>query len=272
MLKVYITPLLREPEEVPIYNIDGTIADKIKLPNVFGLPVRMDLIRRAVHSALTARIQPKGRDPLAGKRRCGESWGIGYGLARVPRLNNGRAVIAPNVVGGRRQFAPSPLKRVHEEINRKEMRLAIMSALAATAIKDYVIKRGHYISPNITQLPIVVVDDFENIRRTKELRRVLEKIGLWPDILRATEKTRIRAGKGKMRGRRYITPKSILFIVSSLASPVINAIKNLPGSDYATPFTLNILTLAPGGYPGRLTLFTRSALSRIAELYPVIKA
>ncbi|HIP56926.1 MAG TPA: 50S ribosomal protein L4 [Ignisphaera aggregans] len=272
MVKAYITPLLREPGEVPVYNLDGSIVDKVRLPNVFGLPVRIDVIRRAVHSALTARIQPKGRDPLAGKRRCGESWGIGYGLARVPRLDNGRAVFAPNVVGGRRQFAPSPLKKIHEEINRKEMRLAIMSALAATAIRDFVIKRGHHVPPHITQLPVVVVDDFENIKRTKELRQVLEKIGLWSDILRAAEKTRIRAGKGKMRGRRYVTPKSILFIVSSLESSVINAIKNLPGSDYATPFTLNILTLAPGGHPGRLTVFTRSALSKIAELYPVIKA
>ena len=65
MTKAYITPLLREPGEVPVYNLDGTIVDKIRLPNAFGLPVRIDVIRRAVHSALTARIQPKGRDPLA---------------------------------------------------------------------------------------------------------------------------------------------------------------------------------------------------------------
>ncbi len=271
MMRIYITPLLREPPKVPIYNLDGSVVDEIKLPNVFGLPVRIDIIRRAVHSAITARIQPKGRDPLAGKRRCGESWGIGYGLARVPRLDNGRAVLAPNVVGGRRQFTPSPLKKIHEEINRKEMRLAVMSALAATSLKEYVIKRGHRLPPTVSSLPIVVVDEFEHINKTKDLRQVLERLGLWSDIERAAEGTKIRAGKGKMRGRRYVTPKSILFIVSSLNAAVINAIRNLPGADYATPSTLSILMLAPGGHPGRLTLITKSALSKIDEVYPVVR-
>ncbi len=267
----YVTVYLQEPGEVPILNLKGEVVNKIKLPLVFGLPVRIDLIRRAFHSAHTARIQPKGRDPLAGKRRCGESWGIGYGLARVPRLDNGRAVFAPNVVGGRRQFAPTPMRKIHEEINRKEMRLAIMSALAATARREFVAKRGHRID-KIKGLPVVVEDSFEEIKRTREVKTVLEALGLWDDIERAHEGTKIRAGKGKMRGRRYVTPKSVLFIVSSLDKPVINAISNLPGADYATPRTLNILQLAPGGHPGRLTLFTVSALKILSEIYVVKKA
>lgn len=254
-----------------LMDINGSITGKIELPQIFSLPVRLDIIRRAVHAAITARIQPKGRDPLAGKRRCGESWGIGYGLARVPRLDSGRAVFAPNVRGGRRQFAPTPLKKIHEEINRKEKQLAIIYALSALADKYFVSKRNYMIPPTIEHLPIIVDNGIENISTTKDLKAFLIKAHLWENIERAQERIRIRAGKGKMRGRRYITPKSLLFIVSSNDIPLVKAIRNLPGADYVTPNNLNILKLAPGGLPGRLSIITLKSLEMISQLYRVKK-
>lgn len=255
-----------------LVDMDGNIVDKIELPLVFSLPVRIDVIRRAVHSALTAKLQPKGRDPLAGKRRVGESWGIGYSVARVPRLDNGRAVFAPNVRGGRRQFAPTVMERIHEEINRKEMRLALMSSLAALADPQFVFKRSYVVPKNVENIPIVVVNSLEDVSTTKDLKKFLIKLGLWENIERSQEMTRIRAGKGKMRGRRYVEPKSILFIVSSSKAPIVRALRNLPGSDYVTPTTLNILKLAPGGLPGRLSIITVKALEMISQLFSVEKA
>ena len=272
MVRTIVATYLHPPLKGTKVSASGDIIGEELLPTVFRLPIRIDVIRRAVHSAITARIQPKGRDPLAGKRRCGHYWGIGHGLARLPRLYNGRAVFAPNVVGGRRQFAPSPLRKIHEEINRKEMQFALASALAATAHIEFVRSRGHIVPPNIVNLPVIVENDLEKVSRVREIKDWLIKVGLWSDIERAQERTRIRAGKGKRRGRRYITPKSILFIVSSLDAPIINAIKNLPGVDYLTPTTLNILKLAPGGQPGRLTVITESALTQIGELFQVITA
>jgi len=260
-----------ERKQAQLFDISGNLVGIIDLPLVFSLPIRVDVIRRAVHSALTARMQVKARDPLAGKRRVGESWGIGYSVARVPRLDNGRAVFVPNVVGGRRQFAPTVLKKIHEEINRKEMRFAIMSALSALASKEFVLRRGYELPPNIELLPIVIVNSFEEISSTKELRNLLEKMGLWKNIERAQQRTRIRAGKGKRRGRRYITPKSLLFIVTNTRAPIIKAIRNLPGVDYSTPDNLNILTLAPGGMPGRLAIISQKALELIDQKYMVVK-
>jgi len=264
----YVTLVVEEPKEVPVLSLDGSVVGNIRLPSIFGLPVRIDLIRRAFHSAHTARIQPKGRDPLAGKRRCGHYWGIGHGVARLPRLWNGRAVFAPNVRGGRRQFAPTPLRRIHEEINWKEMKLAILSALAASAKRSFVVSRGHLV-PEGLEVPIVVVDEFERLSRVRQVREVLQKLGLWRDVERAQLRTRIRAGKGKMRGRRYVTPKSILFMLSDVHVPVTRAVANLPGVDYTTPRTLNILQLAPGGVPGRLLVATRQAIETLGELYVV---
>ncbi|MEM1525483.1 MAG: 50S ribosomal protein L4 [Ignisphaera sp.] len=255
-----------------LVDLDGNVVDRVELPLVFSLPVRLDLIRRAVHSAITARIQPKGRDPLAGKRRVGESWGIGHGLARLPRLDNGRAVFAPNVKGGRRQFAPTPLERIHEEINRKEMRFAIASAISALANRYFIMKRNCVVPSSIVGLPIVVVNSVENLSTTKDLRSFLVKTGLWANIERTQDKVRIRAGKGKRRGRRYVKPKSLLFIVSSYETPLVRALRNLPGVDYLTPTTLNILKLAPGGLPGRLSVISLKALEMIGQLYQVEKA
>ncbi len=267
-MRTIFTLNLSEERKAAVKSLDGSIVEEIELPPIFRLPVRKDLIRRAFHSAHTARLQPKGRDPMAGNRRAGESWGIGHSVARVPRLDNGRAVLAPNVRGGRLAHPPRVEKVLHERINKKERVRAILSALSATAIPDLVRARGHRFSTD--SLPVIVVDDFEKIEKTSEAKEVLKKLGVWEDVERAKERTRIRAGKGKMRGRRYVEPRSALIVVSSYDSPVIKAVRNLPGVDVATPDNLSVLHLAPGGEPGRLTIITRSALEKLSEKYEVV--
>jgi len=176
--------------------------------------------------------------------------------------------LAPNVRGGRLAHPPRVEKVLHERINKKERIRAILSALSASAIPDLVRARGHMFSAE--SLPVIVVDDFEKLQKTAEVKEVLKKLGVWEDIERAKDGIRIRAGKGKMRGRRYVEPRSVLIIVSSYDSPVIKAVRNLPGVDVATPDNLGILHLAPGGDPGRLIIITRSALEKLSEKYEVI--
>ena len=65
-----------------------------------------------------------------------------------------------------------------------------------------------------------------------------------------------------MRGRRYKTPKSILVVVSDTKT-VRSSLKNLPGIDVATPESLNTELLAPGGDPGRLTVFSEAAIKTL---------
>ena len=260
--------LIKDPPKVPVYNLEGEVIEEIQLPRVFGLPVRKDLIRRAFLSAFTARLQPKGRDPMAGKRTTARSFGVGLGMARVPRIpGTGRAALINSAVGGRVAFPPTPLKRIHEEINKKEMKLAIMSALAATSIPELIKTRGHRIE--IDKLPIIVSDDFEEITKTKDVKEILIKLKLWNDVERAYKGTKIRAGKGKMRGRRKKVPKSFLAIISNHNAPVRKALENLPGVDVTTPQLLSILHLAPGGVPGRLTLITKKALELINQKFEV---
>ncbi len=253
---------------VPVYNLNGEKIDEAELPPVFNFPVRKDLVRRAFHSALTAKLQPKGRDPLAGKRRVGESWGINHSVARVPRLDNGRAVFAPMTRGGRLTHPPRVEKVQHEEVNKKERVRAIASALAATAVPEIVRKRGHKFT--CSELPVVISDEFEQIEKTSQGKEVLMKLCVWDDLIRAYEGRRIRAGKGKMRGRKHVVPKSLLIVVSREDSKVLKALRNLPGVDVVAVNLISVIHLAPGGVPGRLTLFTKKALSEIGRRFEVI--
>ncbi len=253
----------------PLFDAEGNKIGEIELPELFYYPIRKDIINRAFLSAFTAMLQPKGRDPLAGKRTTAKYWGVGYGLARVPRLPTGEARFVVSTRKGHIAFPPRPDRRIHEEVNKNERIIAIISALAATSRLELVKSRGHVF--NVDKLPIILVDEVENkYSKAKEAREFLEKIGVWSDIERSYERIRIRSGKGKMRGRRYVEPRSVLFVLNSYESPFAKAVRNFPGVDIATPGNLSVLHLAPGGVPGRLMVITKSALDGIAEKYKVV--
>lgn len=247
--------------KVNVYSMDGTVKEKIDLPKIFDTPYRPDIIKKSFEVIRSNQRQPYGSDPLAGTRHAVASVGKGRGMSRVPRLTQGQAAaLAPNVVGGRRAHPPKIERDWKEKMNKKENQLARNSALAATADTEIVKKRGHRFDDKIT-LPIIVDDDFEKIKKTKEVIEVLEKIGIYSDVLRSANGKHVRAGKGKMRGRRYRTPKSLLIV--STKETIEKSSDNLSGVDIAKPHQLNIEHLAPGGIAGRLTIFTKSALTQL---------
>ena len=247
--------------KVNVYGLDGSSSEQIELPEIFNTPFRPDIIRKSFNVLSSNKRQPYGASPLAGTRHATASVGKGRGMSRVPRLSSGRrAALAPCVVGGRRAHPPKAEKNWKEKINKKEKMLAKNSAIAATADKEIVIKRGHKFNENIT-LPVIVNDKFENLKKTKEVIDALDKIGLYDDILRASNGKHIRAGKGKSRGRKYKTPKSILIV--SVKDEIQKSSRNLTGVEVVKPKQINIEHLAPGGDAGRLTIFTKSALKEI---------
>jgi len=248
--------------KVNVYNLDGGIKGQVELPKVFEYPYRPDLIKEAVRAFQLNRVQPHGVDPMAGMRRVAESLGPGHGISKmVPRIaNTTRGAIIPNTRGGRAGHPPLVEKIWERKINKKVRRLAKFSALSVTANKVMVRKRGHRFNLELS-LPVVLDDSFENLTRVKEVIEVLQKLGLYEDIERASEK-KIRGGKGKMRGRRYKRKKSILFVVKN-KEKIEKGLRNLPGVDVVTPRELNAEMLAPGTHGGRLTVFTESALEEL---------
>jgi large subunit ribosomal protein L4e len=142
-------------------------------------------------------------------------------------------------------------------INKKEKQKALASAMAATVCEEVVRARGHVFS---TQVPVILEDRFEELKKTSEVIPVLEAAGVLEDVERAKVSRKVRAGRGKMRGRRYKQRKSLLIVTGN--TPLIAA-GNLAGVDVATVDQLNCELLAPGTHPGRLTVWTESAITRL---------
>lgn len=251
--------------KVNIYNKAGSAAGEVELPGVFETEFRPDVIRKAVNAAQANRRQAYGPTRFAAHKPH-RSIRSGQGISRVPRATQGsNAVFSPAVVGGRRAHPPRPEKDWTEKVNRKEKQLARASALAATAFEDAVRTRGHKFKDGLT-LPVVIDDELEAIEKTKDLVAALEAIGVGEDLRRADEGKHQRAGRGKMRGRRYKTPKSLLFVVSGLEAPVLTAARNLTGVDVITPDQLSTELVAPGGDAGRLLVITKSALNALEAM------
>ncbi len=247
--------------KINVYGIDGTVKEQITLPKVFTTTYRPDIIKKSFEVTHSNQRQPYGTDKLAGLRHAVASVGKGRGMSRVPRLSQGKnAALAPSVVGGRRAHPPKAERNWKEKMNKKEQQLARNSALAATADKTIVTARGHAFKDDIT-LPIVVDDTFETLAKVKDVIAAFDKIGIYSDVLRAENGKHIRAGKGKMRDRKYRIPKSILII--STNEILARSSKNLTGVDVTKPAQLNIELLAPGGTAGRLTLITKAALAKL---------
>ena len=243
-----------------VHDLDGGDAGSVELPGVFETPFRPDLIGRAVTVAQANRKQAYGADEFAGMRTPAESFGSGRGLAHVPRSEN-VARRVPHAVSGRRAHPPKAEKDQTKDLNDKERRLAVRSAIAATTDTALVADRGHAFDEDL-ELPLVVSDEFESLEKTQEALGVLEALGVDADIERADEGRSVRSGRGKSRGRKYRQPKSILVVTSEELS---RAARNLAGVDGATAREVNAEDLAPGAHPGRLTLWTESAVAEVGD-------
>jgi large subunit ribosomal protein L4e len=250
-----------------IFDIQGKSTGNITLPNVFSTPLRPDVIKRAVLAIQSSRRHPQGRDPMAGKRTTAESRGTGSGIARVPRVKggSGKAAFAPSTVKGRQPHPPRAETKILKSIPKKEAKLALFSAIAATAQKDTVAKRGHTVDA-VVAIPLIVDNAIENLTKAKEVEETLTNLGIIADITRVRDSRKIRAGKGKHRGRKMKQAVGPLIVVSE-GKTLVDAASNVPGVEVTTVANLNTEMLAPGTTPGRLTLWTNGALEKLDMLY-----
>jgi large subunit ribosomal protein L4e len=250
-----------------IFDLQGKATGKINLPAVFQTPLRPDVIKRAVLAIQSNRLQPQGRDPMAGKKTSAESRGTGSGIARVPRVKggSGKAAFAPSTVKGRQPHPPRAEKIIIKNIPKKEAKLALTSAIAATAEKEVVAARGHKIN-TVAGLPLVVDNALEGLSKAKEVEDVFSSLGFEEEITRVRASRSIRAGKGKRRGRKMKQAVGPLIVVVE-GKRLANAASNIPGVEVTTVTNLNTEMLAPGTHPGRLTVWTSGAIEKLTSLY-----
>jgi large subunit ribosomal protein L4e len=260
-----------------VISMDKAEQKKIDMPSQFNEPIRPDLIKRAVKAIESHNRQPYGADPEAGmkhsafvsKRRHKFKSTYGIGQSRTPRKVmsargtrfNWVGAVAPQTVGGRRAHPPKVSKIWDQKINKKEKRKAIRSALSATVSSEYATGRGHVVPSGY---PLIVESKVEDINKTKDAVALFEKLGLSEELSRASVK-KVRAGKGKARGRKYRRRVGPLVVVSADDCAAMKSFSNIPGVDVEVVEKLNAKILAPGSVPGRLTIYSEKAIARLAD-------
>jgi len=256
-----------------VFSLDGKVKGEIEVKNLFSeKEVREDLIKKVVIAMQSNRRKKYGRDPLAGKRTSAHYHGsrdlppdqrmMNRELARMKRIHGDcpphlflTARFVPQAVKGRVAHPPKAERDWSKKVNKKEKLKAFLSALLATIKLDWVRKRGHLYDG---ELPLIVEERIEELKKTKEVFDVLKKLNLDKDIERAKKK-KIRAGKGKRRGRKYRKKKSVLIVVSKKCN-LQKAARNLPGVEVVLYDQLNVEYLAPGTHAGRLVVWSKRAI------------
>lgn len=250
-----------------ILNLEGKKIKSIDLPVQFSEEYRPDIINRAVLAYFSSQRHPYGAFDRAGKqqsaklsrRRHSYKTAYGIGISRSPRKTVWRrgmqfgwvGAFAPFTVGGRRAHPPKSEKIWEEKINKKEKRKAIRSAIAATALKEL----HNY------DVPFVVEDKFEELSKTKDVENALLKLNLGSELERC-ETRKIRAGVGKLRGRKYKEKKGPLIVVSRDCK-LLKSAGNIAGIEIVPVNALNASVLTKSYNNSRLTIYTEGAISRL---------
>jgi large subunit ribosomal protein L4e len=265
--------------KVNVYDIEGKRISEVELPRFFNLPYREDIISKVYEALKLKAKHPYGAYPLAGKERSASGKvrharrryrsHYGRGISRVPRKILLRrkpqgfywvGAFAPGTRGGRAAHPPKPLKR-RIKINKKEKFLALLHALTAIANKKFVMNRYERLKNRKVDLTFpVIIDGLDKLKKTKEIKKALEKIfSEIKDVIFREKK--VRAGKGKLRGRRYKKSAGLLLVIGKNEIPKYSTL----GIEIVEASKLGVEHLAKGNKPARLTAFTLNGLKELSE-------
>jgi large subunit ribosomal protein L4e len=258
--------------QVTVYNPDAKEATQVVVPSVLVAPIRADIVQ-FVHTQMRKnQRQAYAVSPGAGHQHSAHSWGTGRAVARIPRVSGGgtsRAGQAAfgNMVRKGRMFAPTKTwRRWHRRINTNQKRYAVASALAASAVPALVMARGHRIN-NVSEVPLVVNNSIESIKKTKDAVALLRAVGAYDDVDRAKSSRKVRRGQGKLRENRRYVQRTGPLVVYANDDGVRKAFRNISGVEVANVEALNLLQLAPGGHLGRFIIWSEAALGRLNSVY-----
>lgn len=262
---------------VSVFKADGERSGEVAFPGVFNAPIRPDVVQFVHDNMAKNKRQAYAVNNDAGHQSSAISWGTGRAVSRIPRVQGGGTQRSGqgafgNMCRGGRMFAPTKVwRKWHKRINLNQRRYATTSAIAASAVTPLVMARGHRVS-QIEELPLVVADDFEAVKKTRDAYKAMEKLGLSEDVDKAKDSKKIRRGVGKMRNRRYVKRRGPLVIYSDENAGIKFAVRNLTGVDVCHVSRLNLLQLAPGGHMGRLCVWTKSAFEQLDSIYGTTSA
>ncbi|MCD4770823.1 50S ribosomal protein L4 [archaeon] len=252
-----------------LYDKRGKAKGDVSLPKCFSFRIRADILLKVFEAQKGSFAQAYGAKEGAGaqysasgiskKKRHDWKATYGKGISRVPRKIMSRHGASFNWIGatvastrgGRRPHAPRAEKNLFKKINKKELLIALKSALVGTfdvkaLEKKYNRKMG---MGGVFNSGILEV-------KTKDF--VLAMKSVFGESFDSVLKHKsIRAGIGKMRGRKYKSNAGLLFVVGNEESMKRKGIEIVHVNDLA------VKDLAPNGVAGRLVCYTEKAVEEI---------
>jgi large subunit ribosomal protein L4e len=248
--------------QIPILNLEGKEEKKIELPEIFSGTLKPWLVRRAVISEQTYKLQPQGHFVLAGMQTTAAYYGAmssyrtgrHMGKAIRPREKLGDGVQGkvrriPSSVKGKRAHPHLIEKKIVELINKKEYQNAIKSALS-----------GLFNEENIKH--IIITKQAAEIKKSKEMKEFLIKLNLYSELENLVP--RRRKGLRKLANQKKY--KHVVLLVASDNSPILKAGKNIPGLDVSAVSNLKMNKLAPGGDLIQNVIFTEDAIEELPKI------
>lgn len=248
------------------YDLKTQKSSEVNLPTVFTSKIREDIALKYYEA--DKEFHPYAPSPLAGRKHSASGtishrrheWKghYGKGISRAPRKVMWRrgtqfywvGAETNQARGGRAVHTPKIYYRPRK-INENEMKIAMHSAIASTAKKEFVSKRYQTLNNFKGEIPFII-SNAENIK-TKQLIEVLKKM-LGDSYEIALQVKTVRSGKGKMRNRKYKSSAGLLLVKSKNEKISVN------GVDVVNANELKIADLYP---LGRLTLYTENSLKEL---------
>lgn len=241
---------------------------QVELPGNFNSPIRKDILLKVFEAQ--KRKQVMGNEEYAGMKysamgtihRKRHSWKVSYGkgISRTPRKTMSRdgasfnwvGASAPNTRGGRQSHPPKEEENQFKKINKKELRIAINSALSGLVDRKSMEKKYGKINGET----LCIASSELLTEKTKDFIKTLQAAFNDDRILKY--KTQ-RPGKGKSRGRRFKSNAGMIFVLAD------DEKMNRKGIDVCTVSELTIKDLSPNGFPGRFACFTEKAIKQLGE-------
>lgn len=125
---------------------------------------------------------------------------------------------------------------------------------------------------SIPEVPLVIDSaafDGAAIAKTSAAVGLLKAVGAGPELEKVKGSKKLRAGKGKLRGRRHRQRRGPLVIYDPEVDgkELIKGFRNIAGVETCSVYSLNLLQLAPGGHLGRFVIWTSSAFKALDKVY-----
>jgi large subunit ribosomal protein L4e len=242
---------------------------------IFESPIREDIVSKVLEAK--KKQQPYSPSPVAGKQHSAKGlivharhvWRSGYGRgqSRVPRKIfsrkgsqfNWQAAEVPQAKGGMRAHPPKITQFVRGlKVNKKELEIAFNSAVAATASEKYILKKYSTIEKLEKKTPFIVSSDITKLKTKQILSEIKNLIGNLYEV--SIKEKSIRAGRGKLRGRKYKSNAGMIFIVGKDEKLKTGLF------DVKKANELSVTDLAKGGL-GRVAIYTEGAIKELENKF-----